>query len=86
LTYYLNYLFCPGISRCEQDDEDSCKCEKYFEGISGQNCSEGRHNCDDSKTCYMNHQWHACCLNEEEAATEAVLPTVKEDDIEGGEG
>jgi hypothetical protein len=34
----------------------------------------------------MNHQWHACCLNEEEAATEAVLPTVKEDDIEGGEG
>jgi hypothetical protein len=68
LTYYLNYLFCSGISRCEQDDEDSCKCEKYFEGISGQNCSEGRHNCDDSKTCYMNHQWHACCLNEEAGA------------------
>ncbi|CAB3999607.1 Hypothetical predicted protein [Paramuricea clavata] len=72
-----------GISRCEREGEDSCKCEKYFEGIAGQNCSEGRHNCDDSKTCYMNHQWHACCLNEEEAATEAVLPTVEEDDIEG---
>ncbi len=71
--------FVSGISACAVEGDDSCKCEKYFEGIPGQSCSKGRHNCDDSKSCYMNHQWHACCLNEE-AETEDEL---QENDVEG---
>ena len=62
-----------GISRCKVEGEDYCECEKYFEGIAGQGCSEGRHNCDNSKTCYMNHPRHACCLNEETEAEDEVV-------------
>ncbi len=71
--------FSSGISACVVKGDNSCKCEKYFEGIPGQSCSKGRHNCDDSKSCYMNHQWHACCLDDE-AETEDEL---EENDVEG---
>ena len=72
---WLSILSLPGIdiSRCEVEGEYYCACEKYFEGISGQGCSEGRHNCDHSKTCYMNHPWHACCLNKAAEAEDEVV-------------
>ena len=54
------------MRRCVIESEDECACEKYYGGISGQNCCEGRHNCDDTRTCYMTHAWHACFLNEED--------------------
>ncbi|XP_028392391.1 uncharacterized protein LOC114516964 [Dendronephthya gigantea] len=73
------------ISQCEREGEDYCECEKYFEGIEGQGCSEGRHNCDDSRTCNMNHQWHACCLDEEEAESERDEPSKIESEVKNNE-
>ena len=71
------FSFSSGISACDVEGEDDCKCEKYFDGIPGQSCSEGRHNCDDSRTCHKYYPWHACCLDEEEP-TETEEPTEPE--------
>ena len=77
------------ISRCKVEGEDYCECEKYFEGIPGQGCSEGRYNCDTSKTCYMNHPWHACCLSEVvspcEAKAEDEVVEAKDDESQKDE-